>query len=163
VFDPTYNYSQDVDVRPSTIQGAGKGAFAKVLFRKNQVIGQYTGRVVSQKQLAKMTKQQINKIISFVDASNREQLIDGAASQHFTVYVNHKWRKTGNPVGAANVITTGSGHFGCLRDIEPDEELFMDYGIKYWAYQLFEKDVDEVPDTAEQLQLMKEVMEKLPN
>ena len=162
-FDPKYNYGQDVEIKASSIPNAGQGVFTLVPRHKGDVVGQYVGRIITREELLTMSKDDINKIIAFVDATNREQLIDGKGSKHFSAFINHKWRTKSNPREAANLATDSAGHFVCLRDLEAGEELFMDYGLKYWAYQLFGIDIDEIEDTERQIEVMKQVYEKLPN
>lgn len=162
-FDPKYNYSQDVKVDVSSIPNAGRGVYTLKAHKKDEIVGQYVGRLITRDELNQMSREQVSKIISFVDGTNREQLIDGQGTNHWSSLINHKWRQRGNPRGAANLVTDSAGHFRCLRDIEAGEELLIDYGVHYWCWQLLHQDLDEINDTAEQIAIMKRVNELLPN
>lgn len=162
-FQPRYPYEDDVEVKKSTIKNGGMGVFARVAFRKGQVIGRYVGRSIPQEKFSKLPKEATKKIISIVDATGRVQLIDGSDSKHFSSFINHKWSAEGNPLGACSLLVTPEGYFKTLRPIATGEELFIDYGMDYWSWQLLHKDLDECHDTAAKLRLMAEVVKALPN
>lgn len=163
VFDPKYKYAKDIKIQQSSIPNAGKGVFTLKSHKRGTIIGKYVGRLIPRADLAKMTPQQINKIISFVDGTGREHLIDGQGCNHFSSFINHKWRRAQNPLGAANIATDNTGQLIALRDIAEGEELFMDYGVKYWAFQLLKTDIDEMQDSLDQIQVQKQVYDLLPN
>lgn len=163
VYQSKYPYERDLEIRTSTIPNAGQGVFAKQAFKKDQVIGRYAGRAISREQMMKLPKEDMNKIISINTASGGEKLIDGKHLKHYSAFFNHKWKVKGNPMGAANLTVFNEGIFTCLRAIQKGEELFFDYGPKYWAFQDFNIDVDEIEDTFKQLEIQNQVMLHRPN
>lgn len=163
VYNAKYGYAADVEIKQSTIPNAGQGVFALVNMRQKQIIGRYGGKIISRERMLEMPKQDMNKVISLVLPSGIEVLVDGKECNHFSAFFNHKWKQDKNPLGAANIGVTGEGYFVCLRDITAGEELWFDYGPKYWAFQDLGIDVDELEDTAKQLEIMQTVYKNRPN
>jgi hypothetical protein len=162
-FRPTYAYADDVTIKMSSISGAGKGVFARCDFAKDQVIGTYVGVVVSQRELASMSPERANKVISITDAAGHLHMVDAASSTHYSAFLNHKWRESGDPLGAANVQVTDELRFKCLRDIQRGEELFIDYGIEYWVFQRIGRDIRDIEDTAKRIRIIADVFDSMPN
>ena len=162
-YDAHYPYADDVEIQKSFIPGAGLGVFAKVPFNCGRIIGRYVGKIISLSELTKMNKKDSNKIISIILPSGREVLINGGGVDHFSAFFNHKWQMDRNPLGAANLMVSAEGYFICMRNITAGEELYFNYGIDYWAWQLFGIDIDEIKDTAKRIEVMNKVYKSLPN
>ena len=155
--------AENVEIRISSIIGAGEGVFTKKSFKKGQVVGRYIGKIINNDTLKKMSAEDANKVISLVDPSGTERMIDGRGLRHFSSHINHKWRTDTNGLGDANLFVTREGQFVCLRDIAVGEELFIDYGPAYWYFQMYHKDLDDVTDHARRLACIQTVLAALPN
>jgi len=124
------NQPHEIELKPSTLgREAGNGAFAREPLEKGQILGCYVGKVVSNK-------------------TKGDYVIDTGAGFSFDAepeeYSN--WTRTMN-TGTWDGITTHPPNvefvrgvdekdiFSILvrviRDIEPGEELFIDYGKEY--------------------------------
>ena len=110
-----------------------------------------------------MSAERANKVISITDAAGHLHMVDADSSTHYSAFLNHKWRESGDPVGAANVQVTDELRFECLRDIQRGEELFIDYGVEYWVFQRTERDVRDIEDTAKRIRIITETIDSMPN
>ncbi len=96
----------------------GRGCFATILFRRRRKIAVYTGERISNAEAERRAKRPILRICGI---DNRWS-IDGSRGGNGTHYINHSCEP--------NTFTrTLHGHiiFFALRDIEPGEELTIDY------------------------------------
>ena len=97
----------------------GKGCFATILFRRRRKIAEYTGTRISNAEARRRAQRRILRICGI---DNRWSL-DGSAGGNGTHYINHSC--------TPNSFTRNLyGHliFFALRDIEPGEEITIDYG-----------------------------------
>ena len=116
-----------VEIRPSTIAGAGQGLFALADIPRGEVLGEYSGdRITS---LAKWLRLKNKDYIMTTDVPNLF-LDAGARPEVVLRYVNHNFGPNGQ-----NLVRQAKGETVCFlakRDIVAGEELFVDYGDLYW-------------------------------
>ena len=116
-----------VEVRASTITGAGQGLFALEDIPSDEVLGEYSGdRVTS---LAKWIRLGNKDYVMTTEIPNL--FLDAAARPEVILrYVNHHF----DPA-CRNLTRQADGetvHFLTNRKIVAGEELFVDYGQLYW-------------------------------
>ncbi|MFW5873859.1 MAG: SET domain-containing protein [Verrucomicrobiota bacterium] len=118
--------ADDFEIRPSTIEGAGRGLFSKVRIRAEDTIGYYTGEVISE-QAFNDPERPFSAYILWVC---RTHIIDGVGPKaNYTRYINHSDEPNAFLVVSSRWKTA---RFEALRDIPPGEEIFFDYGEDYW-------------------------------
>lgn len=114
------------EVRPSTIEGAGKGLFAKVHISEDDTIGYYTGEVIGEEEFHRPDR----PFSGYVLWVSRKHIIIGEGPKaNYTRYINHS-----DEPNAFLVVSTRwkTARFEALRDIAPGEEIFFNYGDDYW-------------------------------
>ncbi len=113
--------SPGIAIKPSMIDG--KGCFAAVRFRKGQKIGEYEGEKISRNEIARRLKGKRRLYICGLDSY---WAIDGSKHGNGTQYINHSCA----PNCYVKIIC---GHFifFAQRDIEPGEEIVIDYEDSY--------------------------------
>ncbi|TVP79940.1 MAG: SET domain-containing protein [Puniceicoccaceae bacterium] len=118
--------SDDFEIRPSTIEGAGLGLFARVRIREEETIGYYTGYIISEKEFYDPER----PFSAYVLWVSRNHIIVGEGPEaNYTRYINHS--DTPN----AFLVTSSrwkTARFEALRTIEAGEEIFFNYGEDYW-------------------------------
>ena len=123
---PTIWTAESFEVRPSTIPGAGKGLFTRVPVAEGDTIGYYTGRGIDEAEFSDPDR----PFSAYVLWVCRTHIIVGEGPEsNYTRYINHS-----DDPNAFLVVSTRwkTARFEALRDIEPGEEIFFDYGEDYW-------------------------------
>ena len=118
--------SEAFQVRTSTIEGAGKGLFARVRIAAEDTIGYYTGEIITEKEFYD-TERPFSAYVLWVC---RTHIIVGEGPKaNYTRYINH----SGDP-NAFLIVSNRwkTARFEALRTIGPGEEIFFDYGEDYW-------------------------------
>lgn len=154
------NAEQCLEVRQSTVPGAGLGLYAKVSLPKNTVLGTYPGVVLPlQQNLDKLAKHpqcegyiwrfSDNQMV--IDPTNAEGILDTTCrGGNPSMPLSMGWHKVLNfqtpttlcrinepPLGRdVNVVTDEDREkrqvvFSLERDVYEGEELFLDYGLSY--------------------------------
>ena len=122
----------DFEVRPSTIEGAGRGLFARRRIEIEDTIGYYTGELISEEWFHDPER----PFSAYVLWVCRTHIIDGVGPKaNYTRFINHSDEPN------AFLITSSrwkTARFEALNTIEPGEEIFFNYGDDYWD--------DEAPD-----------------
>jgi uncharacterized protein len=110
-----------IAVNPSKIDG--KGCFATVRFPRGRKIAEYVGEKISRREIARRIKGKRRLHISGLDSY---WAIDASKLGNGTQYINHSCE----PNCYVKII---HGHilFFALRDIEPGEEILLDYEDSY--------------------------------
>jgi uncharacterized protein len=115
-------------VKRSVLPGAGKGLFTGTFIAAGTNIVEYTGKVISWKEVTSD-----NAYIYYV---NRNHVID--AKNHkkaFARYANDAkgiYRVRGKRNNAAYVEEGLSVFIQAIRDIQKGDEIFVGYGKEYW-------------------------------
>jgi len=106
-----------LEVRKSPIDG--KGCFASAFFPRGRKIAEYTGELISRREVARRLRTRRKHRIC---ALNYYWSIDGSRGGNGTHYINHSCRPN-----SYMRITHGHLLFFALRDIRPGEEITCDY------------------------------------
>ena len=109
--------SPSLSIKKSSLHGLG--CFATVRFLKGNRIAEYAGEKISRKEAMRRMKRPDGKRISELEA---DWYIDGGVDGNQTQYINHSC----DPNADAFVIS-GSLFIFALREIEPGEEITVDY------------------------------------
>lgn len=116
-----------VEIKASTIVGAGQGLFALVDIPAGEVVGEYSGdRIPS---LAKWMRLRNKDYVMMTDSLGL--VVDAAKRQEMILrYVNHHFDpRRQNLIREAK---NESVYFVTTRPIAAGEEFFVDYGDLYW-------------------------------
>ena len=97
----------------------GLGCFATVRFLKGNRIAEYAGEKISRQEAMRRMKRPDGKRISELEA---EWYIDGSVDGNQSQYINHSCDPN-----ADAVVIGGSLFIFALREIEPGEEITVDY------------------------------------
>jgi hypothetical protein len=118
--------ADDFEIRTSTIEGAGMGLFAKHAIGEEDTIGYYTGEVITEKEFNDPNR----PFSAYVMWVCRSHIIVGEGPKaNYTRYINHDDEPN------AFLVVSGrwkTARFEALRNIEPGEEIFFNYGEDYW-------------------------------
>lgn len=118
----------DFEVRPSTIPGAGRGLFSKVLIEVGDTIGYYTGDIITEDALI-AGKYSGSDYLMWV---TKDHIIVGEGERaNYTRYINHCEEEPN-----AFLITSTrwkSARLECVRRIQPGDEIFFNYGDDFFA------------------------------
>ncbi len=106
-----------LEIRKSPIDG--KGCFATAFFPKGRKIAEYTGELISRREVARRIRTRRKHRIC---ALNYYWSIDGSRGGNGTHYINHSCRPN-----SYMRITSGHLLFFALHDISPGEEITCDY------------------------------------
>jgi len=138
------------EVRVSSIPGAGCGVFAKRAFKRDDIVCYYHGQEVTQATIGSCeyvlevspgkyvdgfrevrrkrgVAQFINDFATFKIDSKRGYLVESEI-RDIANYLKTSPRM-------ANVFSCGTT-FRAARDIAPGEELFFNYGTRYWLHYI---------------------------
>jgi hypothetical protein len=138
-----------LDVRPSSIQGAGNGLWTTRAFKKHSFVTQYSGTVVTGDRAIKAILEEHKEAVqleggedvhSHTLSVNRHELILGY--KHFPApsgrgggsYANDGGPARNNTVYHNIGLVTGQEFvvLKATKDIEPDTEVLVSYGRSYW-------------------------------
>jgi SET domain-containing protein len=111
--------AEELEVKKSNIYG--RGCFARKHFPARKKIALYAGELVRGRRriAARQNQQDAIKVISL----NDDTAIDGAVGGNETAYINHSCA----PNAFMRVVPGDRVAFFALRDIQPGEEITMDY------------------------------------
>ena len=116
----------DFAIKASTIEGAGKGLFAKRRIEVEDTIGYYTGEVITEKEFYDPDRP-FSAYILWVCASHI--IVGEGPKANYTRYINHDDEPNAFLVTSSRWKTA---RFEALRTIEAGEEIFFNYGEDYW-------------------------------
>ena len=118
--------ADDFEIRTSTIEGAGMGLFARHAIGEEDTIGYYTGEAITEKEFHDPDR----PFSAYVMWVTRDHILVGEGPKaNYTRYINHDDEPNAFLVVSSRWKTA---RFQALRDIEPGEEIFFDYGDDYW-------------------------------
>lgn len=134
----TSNIINSIEIKESTIAGAGLGAFAKDPFYKDEIIDEYIGEHISKKKFFEIINDKKNEsnnrygyILEITDKqTNKVKYIDAydINKSNWCRYINH-YPNDSKP----NVEFTIDGKIKVIQFINEGDELFIDYGPDYWS------------------------------
>jgi SET domain-containing protein len=125
---PAVRMSQEgVEPRASLIVGAGQGLFATRAFQKGELVCEYTGRIYANKDAWQLADK------SYLMKLGGGKYVDARECPHVMARFINDCRSR----GTHNVVfdkrpQDNLARVVALRDISPDEELYVDYGRFYW-------------------------------
>jgi len=114
-------YAEGITVKKSAIDG--RGCFATIPFRKGRKIAEYVGEKISRRETARRLAGKRRIHICAIDTY---WAIDGSIKGNGTQFINHSCEPN-----VSMRLMRGHLLFFALRDIEPGEELLLDYE---WSY-----------------------------
>lgn len=117
---------KDFEIRSSTIEGAGMGLFAKYAIKEEDTIGYYTGEIITEKEFHDPDRP-FSAYVMWV--SKNHIIIGEGPKSNYTRYINHDDEPNAFLVTSTRWKTA---RIEALRDIEPGEEIFFNYGEDYW-------------------------------
>lgn len=82
---------QGLRIGPSLIKEAGQGLFATQLFKKGDVIGEYKGEIIGEKEL---TKRYGDYTAPYALELSPGKYVDGACVRYPVVYANHIYKRS---------------------------------------------------------------------
>jgi SET domain-containing protein len=115
------NLAPGLEIKPSPIDG--KGCFAAVAFKQGGKIAEYAGEKISHSEVARRLR---GKRRIHISGLNSYWAIDGSRGGNGTQYINHSCEPNCYVKIVHNHLL-----FFALRDIEPGEEILLDYGESY--------------------------------
>lgn len=110
-------YARGLTVSKSPIDG--KGCFSTMFFPRGSWIAKYEGEQVTREEGIRRLRRQRKKRVSAINAN---WSIDGSVGGNGAEYINHSCDPACLPL-----ILDGQIHIFALRDIQPGEELTVDY------------------------------------
>ena len=129
-------------VKKSTLPGAGKGLFTREFIPKNTIIAEYKGKISTWKEVK--NDKSTNGYLYYV---NRNMVIDART------YIKSKARYANDARGLEKIkgisnnavyIEKDSKVFiQSKKDIQPGEEIFVDYGREYWDAIIYNKKLEK--------------------
>ncbi len=118
-----------LEVRTSTIPDAGYGLFTLVARAKGDTIAVYTGHMLSHNQKEELYGSGKNDLAPYVVEVDRDHFLDSACSRSIGSFAN------ASP-GANNAklyVVNNTVELIATRDIAAGQEIFLDYGSKYFT------------------------------
>lgn len=114
-----------IEIKESTIPDAGRGVFTKQKIRKGELLGYYNGVFMTS------IPDNCDCDYIFTISDNPPAYIDGCRKNTWTSFMNHSYKPN---VEAIERVTKDGSYveFRALKRIEPDVELFFNYGRNYW-------------------------------
>lgn len=113
-------------IKKSTISKAGNGLFSTVTVKPGDTIGEYTGKILTDKQTEKMPYVDSDYILWICKDHNI--LGEGPLANH-TRFINHKVNGNGQIVTSTR---WKKARIEATKTIRPGQEIFIDYGDSYW-------------------------------
>ena len=111
----------DIEVRPSRMEGAGQGLFARRPIAKGDFIVEYTGVRIPTKEANEHQGRYLFEV------EGTDWTVDGEPSSSPAKYINHSC----DPNAEARVEDEHINMYA-VRDIKREEEITIDYGQEYF-------------------------------
>lgn len=121
-----------VEIRPSTIEGAGLGLFAVEDFKKDDLIVPYEGEFIDEEELNRRYGDDTAKYALQI---NKDLYIDSACSRGTGAFINQAQTKAKNNArlskfpGRRTIAPHASVR--AIKSIKAGDEIFVDYGDEY--------------------------------
>jgi hypothetical protein len=135
-----YVKKEVIEMRPSSVPGAGTGVFAKKDIATNTDLGFYRGEHLTDKQFEKKFADiGLGTYVLTLDEPSdpkRKFYVDGLKKGNWTSRINSP-KGTTNKV---NIVFYADGRVISKRNIKAGEELFVGYGPKYWNNRYWKKE-----------------------
>lgn len=119
---------QELEVKTSSIPGAGKGLFTQVDIDEGSEIAEFTGKVITDSEAQELSGERSHYLIARSDGN----LLDVYESDSPAIRANdaHDTQFNNN----SEIIEDDNGRIWLVatRDIYAGEEIFCEYGQEYW-------------------------------
>jgi hypothetical protein len=123
--------SRHLKTKTSTLPGAGKGLFTKILIPKGTLIAEHTGKTTTWEEADHDDGN--NAYIYYVSRNHVIDAKDHPGSYAHFVNDARGLKKIPGIRNNARYIEKGKRVFiEAVKDIQPDEEIFVGYGKEYW-------------------------------
>ena len=116
-------------VDTSTLENAGKGLFTKKFIHRGSIIGYFNGELIDEEQAA--ARDIGDRGHYFIELSSGK-ILDTFFSKSLARWANDSRNQKKNN---AVIHSTKSGiraYISSTKDILPNSEIFVDYGLQYW-------------------------------
>lgn len=117
-------------VKTSTLPGCGKGLFTKIFIPKGMLITEHKGKITTFKDA---NYEDNNAYVFYV---NRNHVIDAREQLDAVARFANDARGIKRIVGFTNnaeyVVIDKRVYITAIKDIQPNEEIFVGYGKDYW-------------------------------
>jgi uncharacterized protein len=121
---------KQVEIRDSSLPGAGKGLFAKIFIPKNTRIVEYKGKISAWKEVDN------NGDIGYIYYVTRSHVINAATYPKALARYANDARGISRVKGVTNnseYVEEGlKVYIKSNKDIHPGQEILVDYGKEYW-------------------------------
>lgn len=125
-----------LEIKKSRIPGAGKGLFAKVLFKRGDRVIEYTGEELTWAQCKKRNEQMHGGIGAYYFYISERKCVDAQnCPDSLARYANDAAgivRLPGIRNNARFEVIKGKPYIIASRNIKPGDEIFVAYGKDYW-------------------------------
>mmetsp|Transcript_25742 Transcript_25742/g.66589 ORF Transcript_25742/g.66589 Transcript_25742/m.66589 type:complete len:191 (+) Transcript_25742:13-585(+) len=124
-------HNRGLDVRESLIPGAGLGLFATRSFARGETICEYTGRVLTLRQILRMSVPEREYVMggfglnTFVDA--------GPDANMLARYINDNQDDSALNAEFVRIMYDHRALVIATRNVKPGEEIYASYGSRYWV------------------------------
>jgi hypothetical protein len=131
--DEYKNAREFLEIKDSTIPGAGRGLFPRKRLEEGTSLGFYSGKMLSKREHENMRLSDSSYVVTLhwkrkVRGKRQHIIVDGNVSGNMLSIIND-----GPHSGhAANVEMDDGGVLYTTRVVEEGEELFWNYGNNYW-------------------------------
>lgn len=123
----------DLVIKKSLIQEAGKGVFTKVDIEKEEIITEFTGEKISHTvALARFILKESHSLLYLNKTYSIDSLKDKECIATYINDANGPVKLPGIKNNATIIVARGRLFVIAKRKIKPGEELFVNYGINYW-------------------------------
>ncbi|HMP98969.1 MAG TPA: SET domain-containing protein [Cyclobacteriaceae bacterium] len=132
-------------VKKSQLPKAGKGLYTKDFIKKGTRVIEYKGEIIDDKESERRAEEE--DIYGYMFFINKKHCIDAYYTpQHMARYANDARgiaRVKGLKNNADYEIVGKKCFITTTRDVEPGEEIFVDYGKEYWDVIRYNIKLDE--------------------
>ncbi|OYU97327.1 MAG: SET domain-containing protein-lysine N-methyltransferase [Bacteroidetes bacterium B1(2017)] len=125
----------DLEIKKSGIPNAGKGLFAKALFKRGDRVIEYTGEEITWAQCKKRNEELDGVGAYYFYVSNRKCIDAQHRPDSLARYANDASgivRIPGIRNNARFEVIKGKPYIIASRNIKPGDEVFVSYGKEYW-------------------------------
>jgi SET domain-containing protein len=123
-------------VRPSTVEGAGLGLFAVRAFARDEVVAVYTGVLMTAEEIREMASfgdDWPDRYMYVMEFPDHGVCLDIAGRGLPVHYINDNRDRSKINTTFVKRERLLIAELVALRDIDPGEELFVDYGPQFWT------------------------------
>ena len=147
-------------VKKSQLPGAGKGLYTKEFIEEGTAIVEYKGEIIDDKESERRAEEE--DIYGYMFFINKKRCIDAYHTpQHVARYANDA-RGIARVKGLKNnsdyEIVKKKCFITATKDIQPGEEIFVDYGKEYW--DVIRENIRIDKKNKKEAQIMKEAKRK---